>query len=57
MGKTYRREKNIWDDDPVRFENRSSKKAKRKSEKQKREKTKLRVYDYDETRENSLRNR
>ena len=29
MGKTYRREKNVWDDDPVRFENRSNKKPKK----------------------------
>ena len=31
MGKTYRREKNVWDDDPLRFENRSNKKKPKKS--------------------------
>lgn len=30
MGKTYRREKNVWDDDPVRFERRSIKNGKDK---------------------------
>lgn len=30
MGKTFRREKNVWDDDPVRFERRSIKNSKTK---------------------------
>jgi len=29
MGKTYRREKNVWDDDPTRFENRGGKSRKK----------------------------
>jgi hypothetical protein len=29
MGKTYRRDKNVWDDDPVRFENRGGKSRKK----------------------------
>jgi len=36
MGKTYRRDKDHWEDDPVRFENRTSWKKKKKAFKEKR---------------------
>ena len=47
MGKTYRREKDYWDDDPVRFERRSTKHFKKESsyQEKRRDKNKI-IEDY-----------
>tara|TARA_B100000519_G_C13948225_1_gene299434 strand:+ start:431 stop:601 length:171 start_codon:yes stop_codon:yes gene_type:complete len=45
MGKTYRRKKNIWDDDPEGFERRSSKHVKKWSKQQRIKKKTREVHD------------
>jgi len=59
MGKTYRRDRDIWDEDPVRFENRS-RKSKKKFVKQKIARDPQqnnRDYENDETGEDSFYHR